>query len=67
MQLVRYEDGMPSVERVMVRGQDEVDVSFLLDHYGQELQSATLIVSGATPVTTEVAHFNIRLEPVTGE
>ena len=67
VQLVRYEDGMPLVERVMVRGQDEVDVSFLLDHYGQELQSATLIVSGATPVTTEVARFNIRLEPVTGE
>ena len=67
VQLVRYVDGMPLVERVMVRGQDEMDVSFLLDHYGQELQSATLIVSGATPVTTEVAQFTIRLEPVTGE
>ena len=67
VQLVRYVDGMPLVERVMVRGQDEMDVSFLLDNYGQELQSATLIVSGATPVTTEVAQFTIRLEPVTGE
>ena len=67
VQLVRYVDGMPSVERVMVRGHDEVEVSFSLDRYGQELQSATLIVSGATPVTTEVAHFTIRLEPVTGE
>ena len=67
VQLVRYVDGMPSVERVMVRGHDEVEVSFSLGRYGQELQSATLIVSGATPVTTEVAHFNIRLEPVTGE
>ena len=67
VQLVRYVDGMPLVERVMVRGQDEVDVSFLLGHFGQELQSATLIVSGATPVTTEVAQFTIRLEPVTGE
>ena len=67
VQLVRYVDGMPLVERVMVRGQDEVDVSFSLGHFGQELQSATLIVSGATPVTTEVAQFTIRLEPVTGE
>ena len=67
VQLVRYVDGMPSVERVMVRGHDEMEVSFLLGRYGQELQSATLIVSGATPVTTEVAHFTIRLEPVTGE
>ncbi len=67
VQLVRYVDGMPLVERVMVRGQDEMDVSFLLDNYGQELQSATLIVSGATPVTTEVAQFTIRLEPVAGE
>ena len=67
VQLVRYEDGMPLLERVMVRGHDEMEVSFSLGRYGQELQSATLIVSGATPVTTEVAHFTIRLEPVTGE
>ena len=67
VQLVRYVDGMPLVERVMVRGHDEVEVSFSLGRYGQELQSATLIVSGATPVTTEVAQFTIRLEPVTGE
>ncbi len=67
VQLVRYVDGLASVERIMLRGKEEVDVSFLLDRYGQELQRAALIVSGATPVTTEVAQFTVRLIPANGE
>ncbi len=67
VQLVRYVNGFPSVERVMLRGQEEREISFFLDRFGQELQHAALIVSGATPVTTEVAQFNIRLVPVAGE
>ena len=67
VQLVRYVGGLASVERVMLRGREEVDVSFLLDRYGQELQRAALIVSGATPITTEVAQFNVRLIPANGE
>lgn len=67
VQLVRYVDGLPSVERVMLRAQDSMDVSFLLADFGQELQHAALIVSGVTPVTTEVAHFNVRLAPLADE
>ncbi|MCY4437183.1 MAG: immune inhibitor A [Chloroflexi bacterium] len=67
VQLVRYVDGFPTVERVMLQGQEERDISFFLDSFGQDLQSAVLIVSGATPITTEVAHFNIRLAPVASE
>lgn len=67
VQLVRYVNGMPSVERVMLRDQEEMFVSFSLDDFGQKLQHATLIISGATPVTTEVAHFNLRLAPVAGQ
>ena len=66
VQLVRYVDGLPSVERIILREQDRMAVSFALHDFGQELQHAALIVSGATPVTTEVAHFNVRLEPVNG-
>ena len=67
VQLVRYVDGLPSVERVILRGQDSMEVTFQLDGYGQKLQHAVLIVSGATPVTTEVAHFNVQIVPVADE
>ena len=67
VQLVRYVNGQPSVERVILQGQDNRDVSFQLDDYGQSVQQAVLIVSGATPVTTEVAHFNVQIVPVAGE
>ena len=67
VQLLRYVNGVPSVERVVLQGQEEREISFFLDRFGQELQHAVLIVSGTTPVTTEVAHFNIRLVPVATE
>jgi hypothetical protein len=67
VQIVRYVDGLPSVERVMLLEQGEREVLFSLDRFGQELSNAVLIVSGATPVTTEIAHFNLRLSPVSGE
>lgn len=67
VQLVRYVDGLPSVERFIVDGQAESGVSFTLNRFGQELQAATLIVSGTTPVTTEVARFTLRLEPAAAE
>lgn len=67
VQLVRYVDGRPSVERFMVSGQEDGVVSFSLRGFRQNLQAATLIVSGATPVTTEVARFTIRVEPAAAE
>ncbi len=66
VQLVRYADGLPAVERAMLIGRDEVGVSFSLAGFGEEVQRAALIVSGATPVTTEDARFNVRLAPVAG-
>ncbi len=64
VQLVRYSDGLPTVERAMLIGQDGVGVSFSLSGYGDEVQRAALMVSGATPVTTEAARFHVRLAPV---
>ena len=64
VQLVRYVNGLPEVERAMLIGEDESAVSFSLSGYGDEVQRAALIVSGATPVTTEAARFNVRLAPV---
>lgn len=67
VQLVRYVGGLPSVERILLQDQGQMGFSFALDGFGHGLQQATLIISGATPVTTEVAQFNVRLEPVAGE
>ena len=67
VQLVRYVGGLPSVERILLQDQGQMGLSFALDGFGDGLQQATLIISGATPVTTEVAEFNVRLEPAAGE
>ncbi len=64
VQLVRYEDDVPAVERVVLRDTGEREVSFLLEDFGRTLEDAVLIVSGATPITTEVAQFNLRLRPI---
>ena len=67
VQLVRYTDDGPSVERVVLQGAGDMNVTFELDGYGTALEDAALIISGATPVTTEVARFNLRLRPAGSE